>query len=130
MIWMNLNISLDGNNPYTSQEIIDLLNTMFPTDALINYRKVLVDGDVGTQAILVVRLNTYDYLSRIISKLETLTKLMNQRCIAVRAESFELLVYQPEIPERKKVMFSEKKFHNFYTEETIEAIEIIAKSGA
>ena len=129
MVWMTLNIGMGGNNPYTTKELISLLDQMFPTDALINYRKQLGEWEGKTEETLVVRLNSYDNLSKIISKLETVAKLLNQSCIAVQAEGFELLVYQPQIPERKKVKFDEKYFHDFYTKETLEAIDTIAASG-
>jgi hypothetical protein len=113
MVWMELNIGFP-DNPFTVSDIIKLLDNTFPTDSLTRYRKTVSEWEGKTEATLVARLNTYDDLHTIVSKLSILAKVMNQSCIAVKAESFELLVYQTPFPESKKVKFDNKYFIDYH----------------
>lgn len=120
MVYFDLNIGF-GDNPYTTSEIIEWLDKLFETDSLTKFRKHLGQYKGKTEPTLVVRTNTYDDLSVIVSKIAGLSALLNQESIAIKSDAFELLVYQPRFPEHKKIKFDNTYFHDFYQKETIEA---------
>ena len=81
------------NNPYSAQEVMDYLKTMR------GYKLLQLTQSSGSyhdliEPTIVAELETkYTLLSKVIADIENICSVLNQDCIAISNDQFDLLVY-------------------------------------